>query len=204
MKYTYKETSIQKIYLRCLPKIKQMCNTISHQMGSYCYNLSPNNILQEATIKFWSEFDEYYNDKQYMNFLFIAIKTRVRSIQMKEANMRSKYMAPKVTNSDNIDGDPYMDGLNNFKDEKTNKPNLDSIEYIADNICIGTVMHNLHDALDQMIVMCVVSGKSMDDTCKEVSSYAKEQNIQFEDSVEIDVDRRLKTTIKNTLLEAIQ
>jgi len=93
----YKVNAIDKIYFRCESRIKAMCRKLVHQ--SMCgTRYDANVIIQEARIKFYEAFAEYYDeDQQYLRFLFITIKNQIRNFQKKDFKKRLTFYSTSTS-----------------------------------------------------------------------------------------------------------
>lgn len=78
----YGETAVDRLYKKLKQDITDICRKILYQTGFYY--MSVEELEQEARILFFTRFEEYYEtNNQYLRFLFIAIKNKVRTEQKK-------------------------------------------------------------------------------------------------------------------------
>lgn len=167
-----------------------MCGTVSFQTGAYAHNYSAPCIMQEARLKFWSEFDYYQNDDQYLKFLFVSLKNKMSNLRSKEVNMKSKFAAPLLKSEDSSNDDAYMNGLNQIKDETTDEQSKTFCEKLMPQFSIDDVLAQLDDNVDKMIVTCIVSGKNVIQTSRELKL------------PKLDVTKRLETNILEVVNDA--
>jgi hypothetical protein len=90
-----------RVYNRCKGQLKGIVAKLQRSTGFY--QVPHEELNQEVTILFYNNFEEYYeDDNQYLRFLFICLKNRIRNMQLKEYNYRNRFVALK-TSEDNED-----------------------------------------------------------------------------------------------------
>jgi len=79
----YGESACERLYKKLTPKLKSNCRSVQYQ--TKFYEWSAEELFQEMTILFFNRFEDYYEtDNQYVRFLFICMKNKVRTIQQRE------------------------------------------------------------------------------------------------------------------------
>lgn len=84
-----------RVYNRCKGQLRLSVAKLQRSTGFY--QVSYEELNQEMAILFYNNFEEYYEeDNQYMRFLFICLKNRIRNMQLKEYNYRNRFVALAV------------------------------------------------------------------------------------------------------------
>ena len=167
--YQYKLNAVDKIYQRCEKQLNAMCRKLVHQ--NKCGNrYDANTITQEARIKFYEAFAEYYDeDQQYLRFLFITIKNQIRNFQNKDNKRDSLFIPPPppAVTKDGASNDPYLQGLAELKDPKSEEDIEPTyLENISKEFTVDNLVNKLNCELDKSIILCIVSGKSLKETSR--------------------------------------
>jgi len=125
----YGLTTPDRILVRCEQKLKGQSEKLRNSMCFTAYTKLE--IYQEAVILFHKNFEDYYeDDKQYLRFLFIATKNRIRNLLKTFNKYESRYKGKLYTPSMN-DGneDNYIEAMNNVAQvEKPRDFEVDDLE----------------------------------------------------------------------------
>ena len=138
----YGEKTVDRLYRELLPLLKKQTLKVVYYMG---FSGFEDEVMQEARILFYKRFEDYYeNDKQYLKFIFICTKNKIRTMQKKEYTYRNRYANTAVDSETGVEenlalklavhtDDTYKLTLNHLKQE------LEELDYrvVTDAVYFG-------------------------------------------------------------------
>jgi DNA-directed RNA polymerase specialized sigma24 family protein len=87
----YHSKAVDRLFQRNESKLKQNMNKLIATTGFYTG--SREEVWQELCILFYQNFVEYYEtDRQYLSFLFICLKNRIRNMQKKQYTREGRFI----------------------------------------------------------------------------------------------------------------
>lgn len=79
----YHSRAVDRIYAKLKPKLEANAKKLVGQTGYFTCDYQE--IWQEISILFYEHFEEYYeSDSQYLSFLYICLKNRIRNFQRRD------------------------------------------------------------------------------------------------------------------------
>lgn len=150
----------QNCFKRCKHKVTMMVLKLKTQLE--VTHMSTEDLLAAAQEKFISSFEYYETDKQYLGFIFIVIKNKIRDIKTQEIKWARKHVSDETRlpkNGLSGKGDEnvsYLELLNNLAEDCKYGDPLDNL-VIKD--LIETIQEKLKKDLHKEIFRCIVDGK---------------------------------------------
>ncbi len=86
----YQSRAVDRVFKRNVTQLKHNVNKLIATTGYYTCTRSE--VWQEMCVLFHNNFEEYYeSDRQYLSFLFICLKNRIRNMQKSQYNREYRY-----------------------------------------------------------------------------------------------------------------
>ena len=86
----YDSRAKDRLFIKCEADIKKNVKKLMYTTGYQQFNEME--CLQEMTILFFQHFEEYYEtDRQYLSFLFICMKNKIRNFQRRDIKHQQRY-----------------------------------------------------------------------------------------------------------------
>lgn len=162
----YGVSPLEKIRERNHSKLKEIANQLKNQES--IYTNSSLEVYQELLILFYKNFEDYYeSDEQYMKFLFICLRNRLRNVRKKDNTYSSRFLTIDKLAGDEEDGGGYLKAWEMFEDSKS----VVKVNVISE-IC------KLVDEKTRSFIECVSHGKTSEQIKEEL-------NINHEDLQEM-------------------
>ena len=106
----YHLRAVDRIYAKVQPQLKSNARKLINTTGYYTGDFDE--IWQEMTLLFYTHFGEYYeSDKQYLSFLFVCLKNKIRNFQRRDYRHAERYTGDPIVIS-------YGLGINGYAGEE--------------------------------------------------------------------------------------
>lgn len=93
----YGEKAVDRIFKRNADKLRKNLKKIIFQTGGFYWETEE--LWNEFVTLFYKNFEDYYEtDNQYLRFLFISMKNKIRSMQRKSMSYNRRYKGRIITN----------------------------------------------------------------------------------------------------------
>lgn len=143
-RYVYGTTACERLYEKLKGKLKNNCKKLLYQ--TKFQEISLDELMQEATILFFKRFSDYYEeDEQYLRFLFVAVKNKIRTMQQKEYSYINRYKNSTVLEYEHGTQTDYNSQFETF---------VDSRDDFSCPLTLDDFKHSL--APEEYIILCDV------------------------------------------------
>jgi hypothetical protein len=86
----YQSRAVDRVFNRNITALRNNMNKLIATTGYYTCTKAE--VWQEMCLLFYQNFEEYYEaDRQYLSFLFICLKNRIRNMQKSQYNREGRY-----------------------------------------------------------------------------------------------------------------
>lgn len=87
----YRSRAVDRLFIKNTPQLKNNVNKLIQHTGYYTG--SRDEVWQEMCMLFYKNFeDKYETDRQYLSFLFICLKNRIRNMQKKQYTRENRFI----------------------------------------------------------------------------------------------------------------